>query len=177
MRPSVLCLLCLGALPAAVAFAGPPHQHGAATLDVVIAQGRLSVALRSPLDNLLGFEHAPRNEKQRRAVAGMEERLRDGIRQFRPAAAAGCVLQGATLRHPYAAPREPAPPGAARRDELHAEIDAGWEFACRDVEALGRIDVRLFDDFPGIQRLKVRLVSPRGQRGATLTPGNGVLVW
>lgn len=35
---------------------------------MVVGGGQLEVALESPLDNLLGFERAPRTDKQRAAV-------------------------------------------------------------------------------------------------------------
>ena len=51
------------------------HVHGVATLQVTQDQDTLSIDLDSPLDNLLGFEHAPRTDKQKQAVQQMIENL------------------------------------------------------------------------------------------------------
>jgi len=54
---------------ALTAHADSAHEHGSARLDVAVDGDRLHIALQSPLDNLVGFEHAPRNERQRTALA------------------------------------------------------------------------------------------------------------
>ena len=77
------------------------HEHGVATLNVVLDGKKLVLQLESPLDNLVGFEHAPRNDKQRAALAKMEESLQAGDRWFKPAAAAGCTLRDVKVEHPY----------------------------------------------------------------------------
>ena len=80
------------------------HEHGGALLNVALDGKKLVVQLESPLDNLVGFEHAPRNDKQRAALAKMEESLQAGDRWFKPAAAAGCTLRDVKVEHPYRTP-------------------------------------------------------------------------
>ncbi len=84
------------AVPARAHGAGS-HVHGRATLEIAIDGAAVQVNLNSPLDNLLGFEHAPRNEKERQAVRTMALKLRqaDNLLIFTPAAQ--CRLKSARL--------------------------------------------------------------------------------
>jgi len=74
-----------------IAAAEPPHEHGTATLDVVLDGNRLLLELEGPLDNLVGFEHAPRSDIERSALRTMESSLRATERLLAPSAAAECV--------------------------------------------------------------------------------------
>jgi hypothetical protein len=153
----------------------------------------LSLQLESPLDNLLGFEHAPGNPAEEEKAKRMSATLRAADRLFAPTPAAGCKLEKVTLEssaltaellgetedaaeheheHEHGAPHE-----HEDEDEGHADLDAAWEFHCAHPEALRGVEIRLFQSFPGLHTLKVQAATPRGQRGATLTPKNRTLTW
>ena len=63
MKPTTtLALLsCLASAGHAVAAADTAHEHGALKLDVAIDGQLLLISMEAPLDNLLGFERAPRS--------------------------------------------------------------------------------------------------------------------
>ncbi|MGB0128732.1 MAG: DUF2796 domain-containing protein [Rhodocyclaceae bacterium] len=46
-----------------LAVAQHAHEHGVAKLDVASDGGALAINVESPLDNRVGFEHAPRTDK------------------------------------------------------------------------------------------------------------------
>jgi len=174
-------LLVLASLLPSVASAEHPHEHGVATLDVAVDGRKLTLQFESPLDNVIGFEHAPRTDKQRATLKKMEEKLQAGERLFKPAAAAACTLRGVTIDHPYRAPAaagKGSPAGgkgpdakdkATKDEEEHAEVSATYEMDCAKPEALDRVEVLIFETFPGVKSLKAQTASPRGQRGATLS--------
>jgi hypothetical protein len=166
IRPALLFLAF--ALPISAA-AQHAHEHGLARLDVAVEKGRLSISLDSPLDNLVGFEHAPRDDRQRAALAKMTEDLKAADRLFKLPQAAGCKPGRVAVVHPY---QGAAPHGAAsgKPQPEHAELQATWEFACANPAALDRMDVQLFDVFRGLKRIKAQTASPKGQGAATLTP-------
>lgn len=64
------------------------HQHGVAKLEVAVDGANLSLHLESPLEGLLGFEHAPRSNKERATVAEMRRKLADAGKLFIPTTAA-----------------------------------------------------------------------------------------
>jgi hypothetical protein len=166
LAPLVLAsLLC--AAPAALA---GPHEHGVAALAVVVDGERLSITLESPLDNLVGFEHAPKNDRQRAALARAAATLRDGGKLFRIDAAAGCAPRAAKVELPYATDAGGQEHDRrAHTDDAHSEASAEWEFACRNPAALKGLDIDLFDAFRGLKTLRVQTATPRGQGAATLT--------
>jgi hypothetical protein len=60
----------------------------------------LTLNLESELDNLLGFEHVPRSEKEKTAVRDMAERLKKAASVFVPTPAAHCKPVSAKLESP-----------------------------------------------------------------------------
>ena len=87
------------ALPAC-AYGEGPHVHGVAILEIAIDDGLVQINLNSPLDNLLGFEHAPRNEGERQAVKSMASKLYQADSLFNFTPAARCQLESAELKSP-----------------------------------------------------------------------------
>jgi hypothetical protein len=161
--------LMVAALPRAQAAAA--HAHGAAELDVAVDGPTISLQLRSPLDSLLGFERAPRNDAERERVRVMARALREG-NPFVPTAAARCRLDRVTLASPVLAPellgeRGSSAPGGAADD--HAELEAGFVYRCEDAAALRGLDVMLFDHFKRLQRVDARVAGPKGQSAAKLS--------
>lgn len=97
--------LCAGA---GTAWAGgKAHEHGALKLAVAIEGNKLTIAMEAPLDNLLGFERAPRTDAERKAAADVLARLRSpdkGAALFVPDAAAQCTLGKAEVQAPVLEP-------------------------------------------------------------------------
>jgi len=175
IRRSLGALLVLAA-PLGAAAQG--HEHGAATLDIALDGNTLLISMESPLDSLVGFEHAPRNDRQRAALARMEASLRDAGRLFKPTAEAGCTPREAKVEQPFAGKTagEAAPAHGEEKKEAakhdadhHAETRVTWTFVCDRPQALRAVEVLLFDAFPRMQRIKAQAATPRGQSGAMLT--------
>ncbi len=138
------------------------HQHGAAQLHVSLEGGALQIALEGPADNLLGFEHAPTNDAQKKAVARVEEQLKQPTQLFATPAAAGCQAQPARVEMKLPSPG---------RGETHSEIEVEWRWQCAKPEALAYVDVTLFKVFPRLKQLRVQVVTGQGQKTALLKPG------
>jgi hypothetical protein len=138
------------------------HQHGAARLEVTLDGGALQVALDSPAENFLGFEHAPRTDAQKKTVARVEQQLREPAKLFTPVASAGCEPQAPRVEIKL------PPPGSK---ETHSEIEAEWRWQCAQPGALAHLDVGLFKAFPRLKELRVQVVTGQGQKAAVLKPG------
>ena len=184
-RHAALALALSTALAGAAQAAGA-HQHGVATLEVVVDGNSLTVTLDSPLDNLLGFERGPRSEAERKAVQAMAQRLRNAGTLLVPAAAAQCQLQGVDLASDVIAPAllaaTPAATTAATAPAAagsgHADLEAGFRFQCAQPQALKALDVAgLFQAFPRFKQLDAALAAPGVQRGAKLRPKQATLAW
>ncbi|MBL8386352.1 MAG: DUF2796 domain-containing protein [Burkholderiales bacterium] len=157
---------------AAPAAAHKAHVHGAATIQVVVKADRLSVEIESALDNLLGFEHAPRSDAERRRVDALAARLRDAGTVAATPPEAGCTAGSVRLEAPVLAGTRAhdgpagAPPAA---DGGHGHLSARYEFTCATPQALAWLELRLFDGFPRLARIDAQAVGPRGQTAQRLT--------
>lgn len=167
MRACALTLAALlGTAPALAADKTPrdrhqAHQHGAARLQVSLDGRVLQISFEGPADNILGFEHAPRNEAQKQTLARAEERLKQPTRLFATPPAAECQAQPARL--------ETTLP-AAGSGETHSEIEVDWRWECATPQALTHVDVGLFKAFPRLKQLRVQVVTAQGQQAAVLKP-------
>lgn len=147
------------------------HVHGVAKLEVAVEGGQIDLHLESPLEALLGFEHAPRSDKERAVVARMRQTLGQGGRFFTPTAAAGCKLVSVQVEAPS------LEPGHGGGHEEHGDLDADFRFACAQPGKLTGMEVRLSDAFPGMRRIDAQVVSGKGQSAARLTAKMRFLSW
>lgn len=151
------------------ALAADAHAHGQARLTVALEGNALSLALESPLDNLLGFEHMPRTAKDKAAVDRMAKLLNQPGELFVPTPAAGCKAGAVKLESPVleAKPKAAAKHGHEHERE-HADLDGEFTFTCAQPALLRGLEVKLFDAFPGLKRLDVEVATGKGQTAAKL---------
>ncbi|MBL8378373.1 MAG: DUF2796 domain-containing protein [Burkholderiales bacterium] len=173
-------LVAAAALPAQ---AGKGHVHGLATLKVAVDGETLTLTLESPLDNLLGFERAPRDDAERRAVATMAERLRNPEKMLLPAAAARCTLAEVRLTSLVLAgtPAHDAPAGAAgaaaaaKPADGHGDLMAQYRYRCAAPAELRSVEVRFFESFRRLASINAQVAGAKGQSAKRLTPKQSVL--
>jgi hypothetical protein len=153
-----LCIICGPSLAASGA-----HEHGAVKLDVAVEGDTLAIELEVPLDNLLGFERAPRSQAERKAAADVLARLRNPGELFTADAAAQCTPGEAQVHAPVLEPGAPAagPDG-------HADLEASYTFRCAQPQHLRTLDVGLFEAYRRIRRIDVQVAGPKGQSKVTL---------
>ena len=150
------------ALPA---WAAKAHVHGEGRLDVTIDKDTITLSLELPLDVAVGFERAPKNDKEKTALADVEKRLNDAATLWQPTPAANCTVQSVEVEMPKFAGGE------------HADLDARYVFRCAAPTALKAIETGLFTQFKRLYRLEARRIDPSGQGGQRLTPKNPALTW
>jgi len=151
-------------LSAAAANAAKPHEHGVARLDIAVEAARVTLLLEVPLDSLLGFEREPRSDAERALADAALARLRDSATLFRIDPAAHCTLAKVDLQS--AALGLGGEPASVK--EGHADLDATFDFVCKDGSRAGFVEVGLFDAFARLQRIDVQAATRKGQLKATL---------
>lgn len=159
--PALLAVL-LFTLPAAQA--QHRHTHGEGRLDVAIDKGKLTLNLELPLDVAVGFERAPKTDKEKAALAAAEKSLNDAVTLWIPSAAANCSVQSAQV-------------GMPKFDGTHADIDADYVFNCANPAALKGVETTIFKQFKRLYRLEAQRAGPGGQGAQRLTPKAPVLSW
>ena len=159
---------------------GHPHVHGVASLQAVVDGAAVTLVLRTPLENVVGFEHAPRTEQQKKAMRDAQESLRNPQAQFAFTAAARCDVSSMKVESPFAANGEPSGGkmgGKPQGGEAHAELTARYAFRCQHPDRLKSVEVKLFDRFRNLRRVDVELAGPRGQKAYRLTSKQRVVDW
>lgn len=142
------------------------HVHGVAALNVAVDADTLLVELDTPAANIVGFEHPPRDEAERAAIAEARATMADGAALFMPNSSAECVQMSHKVSLDLGSPED----HAHTDGEIHADAHGEWAFTCAKPASLNQLDVQLFEIFPGKEKLRVQLITPSGQRGAELTP-------
>ncbi len=143
------------------------HVHGEAKLDIAIDKEHLAISLELPLDVAVGFERAPKTEKEKTAL-GTAQRILADTALFLPTPAAAC--KGDT-------PKVVLPEFGKGGAEQHADIDATYVFRCANPAALKSVETAIFKSFKRLYRLEARRAGPSGQGAARLTPKNPVFAW
>jgi hypothetical protein len=159
---------------------GHAHVHGVASLQIAVDGQTLTLSLRTPLENLVGFEHAPRTEQQKKALRDAEESLKSPASHFAPTAVARCEASSSKLESPFASKSEPGGKemrGKSQTGEAHAELVAQYVFRCEHPDRLQGVEVKLFDRFRNLRRVDVEFVGPRGQKAYRLTTKQRVAGW
>lgn len=148
--------------------AAPAHVHGEARLEIAVDGNTLAIHLETPLDGLLGFEHAPRCPAEKAAALAMKATLEQPGRLFQIAPEAGCKAEK---------PRLESPLFAGKAGEGHLDLDADYRWQCAKPSALREIGTRLFTEFPRLKRIKVEFAGPTGQKSGRLTPQQPRFAW
>lgn len=146
------------------------HQHGVAKLEVAVDGGILTIHLESPLDNLVGFEHAPRTDQQRAAASRALATLKQGEKLFAPTPAAGCKLAQATVEAPVLEGK-PADAGG------HSDLDADYRFECAAPDQLKGLATSLFKAFGGMTRIDAAVVTGNKQSAFKLSKRLSFMNW
>jgi hypothetical protein len=147
------------------------HVHGVAGLGVAVQGGTVTLSLESPLDSLIGFEHAPRSAPERAAVAALRATMQAPRELFKFDAEAACSLVKAEAESAIFAP---AP--AASASSAHADLDASFEYACAQPARLATLDVGLFKLYPRLHSVSVEVATDKGQSKQALTSAAHVVV-
>jgi len=139
-----------------------PHEHGHGKLNVVIDQGAVSIELDAPMDDIIGFEHKPRNDKEKKALDEAIATLKSAEKCFALPAEASCAVKSSEA-------------GMEAEAKGHADLNAKWEFTCANASALKSIDVLMFKEFKRMKELDVQIAGAQGQKSQELTPKNAKL--
>ncbi|WPC04586.1 DUF2796 domain-containing protein [Pseudomonas benzenivorans] len=148
------------------------HEHGVASLNLVLDGQLLELQLESPAMNLVGFEHAAKSAADKAKVAAARSQLQNPQALF-GLNAGDCSLSETELESPLFEDDEHEHEGH-HGDETHgehSEIHAHYQLDCKKPDELKQLNLaELFERFPTTTKIQVQLIGPSGQQGAELTP-------
>ena len=135
------------------------HVHGQMKLDVAIDGPTVVIDMESPLDNIVGFERAPKTDAEKKTVADAVAQLRAADKLFAIDPAANCKLGPVDLRSGALGLGNPDPSEPVG----HADLDATFSFNCTNAAAARFIDLNLFSVFKGLRQVDSQIASAQGQ--------------
>jgi hypothetical protein len=141
------------------------HSHGAGTLELSVQAGKVSGSFEIPMESLLGHEHLPRTEAQKKAMAQLQSGLNSADYLVLLPASAQCKslsLQASSSMF-------------EGKKSKHSDLDVDFAFGCAQPAALTEIRIALFAKHARLKTLKVNMVGPKGQKSVTLSAKNPVL--
>ena len=171
------------------------HEHGRATLDIVIEGNDLLIALEVPSANVVGFEHLPETEAQHHAISDARATFGDASELFIPSAAADCVVEDVHLDFANEDERAHGDESSGHEEEVsdgdlhdhsaeakaedepsHSELAAEYHFHCDSPGELTAVTVKLFDYLLSTETIRVNVVAADYQKALDLHPEDGETV-
>lgn len=156
---AALILACAGAGPTAAETSPGAHEHGAAEVELAVEGSDVLVNFASPLYNLVGFEHAPRDEKDREAVAAARVLLDDPGNLVSLPADAACAVVELDVHWEAASADEHDDHDAG---EQHADAEVAVRYRCEHPDRLNSLDITAFKSFERLSEVELRAVGPDG---------------
>ena len=164
IKKSLLCVLLVPTL----AWAGKAHEHGVVRLNVAIEGEKLIIAMESSLDGVVGFERSPATPAEKAKVDAAVLTLNAPGKLFKTDEAASCRPVKTTLMAPVIGVGVAAP---IADPAGHGDLEGEFVFECQDASKLRKIEVALFDAFPGMTRIDIQAATSAGQIKRTLRRG------
>ena len=141
------------------------HSHGNGTLELVIDGNTVKGKFEIPMDSLLGFENLPKNAVQKKAVADLQTATASADNFVKLPAAAACTQVAVTAESDMF---------KGKKSE-HSDLDYSFEFLCKNPFELKSIEFVVMSKSVKFKKLKVDMVTPKGQKSTTVQAKNPVL--
>ena len=141
------------------------HSHGNGTLELVIDGNTVKGKFEIPMESLLGFENLPKNTAQKKAVADLQTATASADNFVKLPAAAACTQVAVTAESDMF---------KGKKSE-HSDLDYSFEFLCKNPSELKSIEFVVMSKNAKFKKLKVDMVTPKGQKSTTVQAKNPVL--
>lgn len=165
------------------------HVHGVASLDIAFEGGGIVAELTSPAMNIVGFEHAPRTAEHHELLDSAAASLAAAESWLILPPAAGCRIESADVESSLLEDDESAGPDQdgthehhahdedheEHHDQVHSQFRVRHRFQCDNPDGIQSVTVRLFDEFPGMERIQLQVLTDTRQIGGALLPDDNVI--
>lgn len=142
------------------------HAHGKAEMELTIQGDSLRAVFRAPMDSLLGFEHAPKTDKQKAAIEQLRKKLSSPSQFFVPSPTAQCAQSAAEASSTLF---------TGKVSGAHSDLEYRFAFKCANIKALTELDAVLFADYPRLHEIRALVVTDKGQRSITVKKRNRLI--
>ena len=167
----LVCLFVSIDILAQVARQKDSHEHGAAKLMMVMEGKKLQVEFEVPSESLIGFEHFPKSQGNRKNFNEAIKILSDPSKLFSIPIKAECLLVGMNVsqslfsneeEHGHEDEEEHGH-DESEKSEIHSEFKSNYYWNCQHLDEIDSIGTQLMSFFFGIEEIRVNWISNNGQ--------------
>ena len=170
----LVCLFVSFDILAQVARQKDSHEHGAAKLMMVMEGKKLQVEFEVPSESLIGFEHFPKSQSNRKNFNEAIKILSDPSKLFSIPNKAECLLVGMNISqslfsneedhgHDESKKEEEHGHDESEKSEIHSEFKSNYYWNCQHLDEIDSIGTQLMSFFFGIEEIRVNWISNNGQ--------------
>ena len=170
----LVCLFVSFDILAQVARQKDSHEHGAAKLMMVMEGKKLQVEFEVPSESLIGFEHFPKSQSNRKNFNEAIKILSDPSKLFSMPIKAECLLVGMNVSqslfsneeehgHDESEKEDEHGHDESEKSEIHSEFKSNYYWNCQHLDEIVSIGTQLMSFFPRIEEIRVHWISNNGQ--------------
>ena len=156
------------------------HVHGHVELNIAQDGNQLLMEITAPGADIVGFEHAPKNEAQHQAMTQAQIQLKAAEQLFTLNTEAKCQLTKVNIEHSLKNANhkedehEHEHEHEHHDDSSHGEFTAYYDFQCQSPDKLSMLKTQWFTAFPSTEHISVNSLTDRGQKSAQLNNSHSV---
>ena len=170
----LVCVFVSFDILAQVARQKDSHEHGAAKLMMAMEGKKLQVEFEVPSESLIGFEHLPKSQSNRKNFNEAIKNLSDPSKLFSMPNKAECLLVGTNVSqslfsnegdhgHDESKKEEEHGHDESEKSEIHSEFKSNYYWNCQHLDEIDSIGTELMSFFPRIEEIRVNWISNYGQ--------------
>jgi hypothetical protein len=131
------------------------HEHGSITINIALESRKLTLELRAPEINVVGFEHSPRTALEKSAAADALAMLKSASGFIGVPPEARCRLTASQVTSPRWA--------ADDHQHEHSEYSARLSYVCDVPQKLEWLEPWVLGRLRDVHEARVSVISPEGQ--------------
>ena len=159
----LVCLFVSFDILAQVARQKDSHEHGTAKLMMVMEGKKLQLEFEVPSESLIGFEHFPKSQSNRKNFNESIKILSDPSKLFSMPIKAECLLVGMNVSQSLFSNEEEHGHDESEKSEIHSEFKSNYYWNCQHLDEIDSIGTQLMSFFPRIEEIRVNWISNNGQ--------------
>jgi len=170
----LVCVFVSFDISAQVARQKDSHEHGAAKLMMAMEGKKLQIEFEVPSESLIGFEHFPKSQSNRKNFNEAIKNLSDPSKLFSMPNKAECLLVGTNVSqslfsnegdhgHDESEKEEKHGHDESEKSEIHSEFKSNYYWNCQHLDEIDSIGTELMSFFPRIEEIRVNWISNYGQ--------------
>ena len=175
----LVCLFMSFDILAQVARQKDSHEHGAAKLMMVMEGEKLQIEFEVPSENLIGFEHFPKSQSNRKNFNKAIKILSDPSKLFSIPIKAECLLVGMNISQSLFSNEEEHGhedehgQDESEKSEIHSEFKSNYNWNCLHLDEIDSFGTQLMSFFPRIEEIRVSWISHNSQGSLELESKDG----